>query len=55
MVFVGITGLYIPKRGWWSDKDWNFLLVKKTSIRLQYAVKHHPKDKGHMFVRAACM
>jgi len=59
MVFVGITGLCSPKRGWWIGKYWwnekNFLLVEKTSIRLQYAVTHRPNETGHMFVRIACM
>jgi len=22
IVFVGITGLCSPKRGWWAGKDW---------------------------------
>jgi hypothetical protein len=31
-----------------------FLLLEKTSICLQYAVRHHPKHARHMFVRVAC-
>jgi len=59
IVFVGITGLCSPKREWWVGKDWwtkrNFSLVEKTSIRLQYSVRHHPKDTDHKFERADCM